>query len=139
METQTDPDGVVPGFGGGSVAAGGNAAPLCGPWAIATVTVGQAACGVGVGFEAVVVVPDPELEVVLVDPDPVVVPVPVFVTPPVEVVFTVPPQPIWKIAKANSGRNAALRQVPVSKQPPQLWDEVVRTCWFSTGCNLARY
>ena len=69
-------------------------------------------------------VPDPELlvpELEVVDPEPG--DVPVVVTPPVEVVFAVPPQPTSKSANATSGRTgetATLRQIPISKQPPQL-------------------
>lgn len=77
VETQTEPSEVDPGVGGGVGAAVGNGAtPLLGPTLSSTVTVGHEAVGVGVGAGA-----GPGFGV------------PGVVTPPVEAVFEVPPQP----------------------------------------------
>ncbi|HUN87602.1 MAG TPA: hypothetical protein VMU28_02365 [Terriglobales bacterium] len=147
VETQTDPAEVAPGFGGGSGAAGGNFAPLCGPCAIATVTVGHEACGAGLGSEPELLVPEalePELELEV--PEPEVVPEleveEVLVTPPVDVACGLPPQPTCNSAKTTSGRTgetAIERPIRVDKEPPQLGIVVVRNPCLWPGCNRAGY
>jgi len=84
VDTQTDPADVAPGVGAGVGAGAGNCAtPLCGPALNSTCTVGQdagAGLGPGEGDEPVGGV---------------------GVTPPVEAVFELPPQPISESMNSN--------------------------------------
>ena len=122
-ETHTDPAEEAPGFGGGSGAGAGNGAvPLVGPCAISTVTVGQE-LGLGAG-----------------DGEGDGVGVVGVVTPPVDAVCGLPPQPASNNAKEirkNADKIATQRRTFNNKgNHLRVICQVVRIPDHSAGCSL---